>query len=172
MKKIIMNLGMAFITMIVEIAILFILMGVVLEFLWQKKFNTFNYESAKEYTIEYLSENESDLELIVDELYRSKQFVKNPHSGVSRATYYNDIYFNLKNDVEYVVFDLDSQGGALGGQSYGLIYSNDVSENLIIYDESKYEENGNNIFIKKKIKDNWYFYYKDYDGKVDIDKIR
>ena len=68
MKKIIMNLGTAFISMIVVIAILFILMGVVLEFLWQKNFNKFNYESAKEYTIEYLSENESDLELIVDEV--------------------------------------------------------------------------------------------------------
>ena len=26
--------------------------------------------------------------------------------------------------------------------------------------------------IREKLKDNWYFYYDDYDGKVNIDKIR
>ena len=59
----------------------------------------------------------------------------------------------------------------LGGQYYGLIYIKDKFEELIIYDGTKLE-NGNNIFIREKLKDNWYFYYDDYDGKVNIDKIR
>ena len=143
-----MYLGSSIIAFIIVALVLFLLICFALDLLWQKEFNKFNYESAKELSTNYLNSNEDDLKRIVDELYRSKQFAKNPHSGVSRATYYNDIDFNLKNNVEYVVFDLDSQGGALGGQSYGLIYSNDISENLIIYDESKYKENGNNIFIK------------------------
>ena len=59
----------------------------------------------------------------------------------------------------------------LGGQYYGLIYIQDKFDELITYDGTKLE-NENNIFIREKLKDNWYFYYDDYDGKVNIDKIR
>lgn len=63
----------------------------------------------------------------------------------------------------------------LGGQYYGLIYSTEKnffdSRSLIIYDEHKETCDGNNIFIRQKIKKNRYFYYDDYDGKVDTSKI-
>ena len=60
----------------------------------------------------------------------------------------------------------------LGGQYYGLIYIKEYNDELIIYDEFKETGTGNNIFIRKKIKDNWYIYYDDFDGKVDIKKIK
>ena len=56
----------------------------------------------------------------------------------------------------------------LGGQYWGIIYA--PNDDLLdgntssIYNEK--EETGNNIFIKEKIRDFWYFYYDDYDGKV------
>lgn len=58
--------------------------------------------------------------------------------------------------------------GMLGGQYYGIIYSKNNEEKLI----KNKEIHGNNIFIRQKIKDNWYFYYDDYDGKVNINKIK
>ena len=60
----------------------------------------------------------------------------------------------------------------LGGQYYGLIYAKESKENLFIYDEKEETKQGNNVFIRQKIKDNWYFYYEDYDGKVNINKIK
>lgn len=42
------------------------------------------------------------------------------------------------------------------------------SDTIQIYDEKETTGEGNNIFIREKIKDNWYFYYDDYDGTVDI----
>ena len=56
----------------------------------------------------------------------------------------------------------------LGGQYYGLIYSQNNHDGLI----KNKEIGGNNIFIRQKITDNWYFYYDDYDGKVDVKKIK
>lgn len=70
---------------------------------------------------------------------------------------------------------MDAQG-FLGGQYYGLIYSKDENiyngKDLFIYDENKETGEGNNIFIRKKILDNWFFYYNDWDGKVKIDNIK
>lgn len=54
----------------------------------------------------------------------------------------------------------------------GIIYcpSDDLIDNnyIEIYDENAETNSGNNIFIKERIKENWYFYYDDYDGKIDI----
>ena len=111
------------------------------------------------------------LENIVKELYKSKSSIKDPYRGVSYASYNYLTDFDFNNEVEYIVFDLDSQG-MLGGQYYGLIYSKNNKLDLIIFDEYKERGKGNNIFIRKTIKDNWYFYYDDFDGKVDVDKIK
>ena len=40
----------------------------------------------------------------------------------------------------------------LGGQYYGLIYTKDSKESLIVYDENEETKNGNNVFIRKKLK--------------------
>ena len=137
---------------------------------WEKEFNRFNYDKALKTTTKFLNENENELKTIVDKLYESKSLIQNPLKNIENSSYEYDKYFDYKNEIEYIKFDIDAQG-ITGGQSYGIIYSKDNNEDLIIYDEIE-RKTGNNIFIRKRIKDNWYFYYDDYDGKVDIDKIR
>ena len=44
-------------------------------------------------------------------------------------------------------------------------------DEVIIFDELSETGEGNNIFIRKKINNNWYFYYDDYDGKIDLNKL-
>ena len=169
--SIIKTIGYSIISLIIVIVIFFILIIFALGWLWEKNFNRFDYESAKEAAIKYLNENQSSLEKIVVDLYEKKSSIKDPYNGIQYASYYNSKDFNFKFDTEYIEFELDSQGG-LGGQNYGLIYSNDLSNDLIIYDESEQRKNGNNIFIRQKIKGNWYFYYDDWDGKVNIEKLK
>ena len=135
----------------------------------------FNYNSARDNTINYLDKNEKELIKIANSLYENKSSESKPYKGVTYATYKDKSEIKKWNEKEYIKFDLESQG-MLGGQYYGLIYSNDKdffdSKKLVIYDENKETGEGNNIFIRQKIKTNWYFYYDDYDGKVDINKIK
>ena len=135
----------------------------------------FNYASAKNNAIEYLNDNEKELIQIANSLYENKTFKKNPLKNIDYASYVHDEDFDFKNKKEYIKYDLDSQG-MLGGQYYGLIYSIDKdildSNKLIIYDEKKETGEGNNIFIRQKIKDNWFFYYNDFDGIVNTKKIK
>ena len=60
----------------------------------------------------------------------------------------------------------------LGGQNYGIIYSKIDDEDFIVYDQKKVTGEGNNIFIREKLYDNWYFYYNDWDGEIDVNKIK
>lgn len=133
--------------------------------------NEFSYEEAKMNAEKYLNKNEHQLTKLVNELYESKASKKDSMKGVSYASYVNRDDFDFKNQIEYIKMDLDSQG-MLGGQYYGLIYTNESKEKLIVYDENEITQKGNNIFIRQKIKGNWYFYYEDYDGKVNVDKIK
>ena len=154
------------------IQILIILSGIFLIALaidksWKNEFDRFNYNTAKKITIKYLEHNEEQLEKIVNELYENKSSITDLNENITHAGYYNSNNFNFKNNEEYIKFEIDSQG-MLGGQYYGLIYSINNNEELII----KEKVNGNNTFIRQKIKDNWYFYYDDYDGKVDTKKIQ
>ena len=136
----------------------------------KKVSNKFDYNNAKEIAIKYLNQNEYELKRIVDELYESKSSMKMPYEGIRYAAYncFND--FDFKLETEYIQFDLDAQG-TLGGQYYGLIYSEVNTEDLIVYDEYKETRSGNNIFIRKKIKDHWYFYYNDFDGNISTNGI-
>lgn len=133
--------------------------------------NEFEYDEAKKTTQNYLNKNENKLIELVNNLYESKTSKKNPLKTVNYAAYENNDDFDFKNKKEYIKIDLDSQG-MLGGQYYGLIYSKESNDDFIVYDEKKETNKGNNIFIRQKIEDNWYFYYEDYDGKVDINKIK
>lgn len=155
---------------IIQILIIFsgiLLITLAINKSWKKEFDRFDYNSAKETTINLLNKNEDELKIIVDELYENKSSIENPLKNIKDAGYYYDDYFNFKNNEEYIKFDIDAQG-MLGGQYYGLIYSKNNEEELI----KNKELHGNNIFIRQKIKDNWYFYYDDYDGKVNINKIQ
>lgn len=133
--------------------------------------STFDYKTAKAKAEKYLNKNEKELTQLVNELYESKTSKKDSIKGISYASYNNNDDLDFKNKTEYIKIDLDSQG-MLGRQYYGLIYTKKSKENLIIYDERKETVKGNNIFIRQKIKDNWYFYYEDYDGKVNTNKIK
>lgn len=133
--------------------------------------NIFDYDSAKKKAYNFLNNSSEELQKLVNELYESKNSKKDPMSMVSYASYEYSEDFDFKNKKEYIKIDLDSQG-MLGGQYYGLIYSKESNDDFIVYDEKKETNKGNNIFIRQKIKDNWYFYYEDYDGKVDINKIK
>ena len=143
---------------------------------YKRDYDKFDFNSAKEETILYLKENEKELENIADELYKSKAKQNNTYKNISYASYHNyPKNNNSLENTEYVIFDLDSQG-VLGGQYYGLIYSKNKNiyngNSLAIYDENKETGNGNNIEIRKKIDNNWFFYYDDYDGKVQINSIK
>lgn len=156
-----------FLLMFLIIIIGLLLIELTLNNYYNKDFNKFNYNKAQQTTIKYLNKNENELKKIVDELYINREPIQKPYKSISYVSYTDGGGLSQ----EYIKFDMDAQG-MLGGQYYGLIYSKKDDEDLIIYDEFKETGKGNNIFIRQKIKDNWYFYYDDYDGKVDADKIR
>lgn len=67
------------------------------------------------------------------------------------------IVYNKK--LENIIFECGYQG-MLGGQAWGLLYvpkSEQLKENLYIYDEKKINKTGNNIFIRKRIRKNCFF---------------
>ncbi len=164
-----------FLITIVAVFITLLLGYCFLNLLWEKDFNKFNYNSAKKETTQYLKENRKELESIASDLYKSKSSKKRPCKYISYSSYKNRAEFSFLKKSEYIQFDMDAQG-FLGGQYYGLIYSQDKNiydgKDLFIYDENKETDDGNNIFIREKISDNWFYYYNDFDGKVDTNKIK
>lgn len=135
----------------------------------------FTYDSGKIEIIKYLDNNKSELESIVKELYRSKSSLDNPNKNISYVSYRDNNGLSYLEKNPCVQFDFDAQG-MLGGQYYGLIYSQESNiydgKDLFIYNEKKETGEGNNIFIREKILDNWYYYYDDYDGKVDLENLK
>lgn len=135
----------------------------VLVFICYKNFKLSEFDKAKKESTSFLNNNIKELQNISNELLETKDSKK----------YKNKIYVHYKNsgEKEYIQFDINSQG-MLGGQYWGIIYSpnDDLLDEKIsyIYNEQEETGKGNNIFIKEKIQDNWYFYYDDYDGKVEI----
>ncbi len=162
-KKIVFSFFIIFLIIIIGL----LLIKIILNSFYNKEFNKFDYDKAKKATIKYLNKNEEQLKTIVDELYENKSSIENPIENIKDAGYHNSSNFNFKNNEEYIKFNIDAQG-MIGGQYYGLIYSKNNEEELI----KNQDLHGNNIFIRQKIKDNWYFYYDDYDGKVNINKIQ
>lgn len=144
-----------------------------LDSFWQKEFNKFDYNSSKKEAYEFLNDNIDRL----DEL--AKNYLENHELESTKfkiVTYisYNETDGIRNKPLETVEFSCDSQG-MLGGQYWGLLYipaNNYLGEkDLYIYDEHKEKGNGNNIFIREKLKENWFFFYDDYDGKVDTKRI-
>lgn len=162
-KKIVISFFIIFLIIIVGL----LLIKITLDSFYNKEFNKFDYDKAKKITIKYLNKNEEQLKKIAEELYENKSSIEDPLENARYVGYYYDDRLNYESKEEYVKFDIDAQG-MLGGQCYGLIYSKNNHDGLI----KNKEIGGNNIFIRQKIKDNWYFYYDDYDGKVDVKKIK
>lgn len=144
--------------------VLFILIIVTTSFLYEM--SNSDYEKARKETFHFLEKNITELEMISKECL----YEKNRKTDEFKNKEY---YFVKKGEKEYAVINIDAQG-MLGGQYCDLIYCEDdyLDGNTIdIYDEYKETGSGNNIFIVEKIKDNWYFSYQDWDGKVDITEV-
>lgn len=145
-----------------------VLIIVVLEIFIFYHFNTSDYEKAERESIKFLNNNIDELQNFSDEIITNK--------SKNNGNYKNKVcsYHRTSNSVYYVQFDIDLQG-IQGGQYWGLIYcpTNNLlknNSNIEIINQNETGE-GNNIFIKKKIQDKWYFYYDDYDGQVDVNSI-
>ncbi len=146
--------------------ILFILISITILFLYKGSNSNGDYERAKKETLSFLDENIKQLEEL------SKESLSKKYSEMQTFKT-KEYYFDENNGKEYIVININAQG-MLGGQYWYLLYCEDDfldGKNIYIYDEYKETGSGNNIFIVEKIKDNWYFYYQDWDGKVDITKI-
>lgn len=143
--------------------------------IWQFWDNGSNYNHNKKEVTSFLKSNKKELEKIANNVSKNKSSINNPYKHISYVSYSTiDIGINI-NKGEYVKFDYDARGW-LGGRYWGLIYSKNNNafngEKLYIYDQNKETGNGDNIFIREKIIDNWYFYYDDFDGIVNIDEIK
>lgn len=125
------------------------------------------YDEAKEETIIFLNDNIDNLQDISKSILKIKSNSYKEHKYKDKTYVYS--YMQNEEGKEYIQIDFDGQG-MLGGQGWGLIYSDNDDllngNSYYIYDEKEQTGTGNNIFIKEKIKDKWYFYYDDWDGKV------
>ena len=123
----------------------------------------YDYITAKTETIKYLGNSINSLESRCNMVLENK-----PEKCVTYdelAYCYNDV-----DGKENIEIGINSQG-FLGGQYWGLIYSKD---DLLDGEDISIEKSnsGNNILIKQKIQNNWYFHYYDYDGQVNTDDIK
>lgn len=131
--------------------------------------NNPSYTDAKSNSEKFFNSNKSELNRIVKKVINSKSEKVNEEYKIDGVRY-------ISYDIEkgYITFDMDCQG-VLGGQYWGLIYSisnrYENEEELYIYDQNQKTTSGDNIFIREKIKDHWFFYYDDYNGKVDVKDI-
>lgn len=145
--------------------IIFIVLSLVIYFLF---FKPTHYETVRKESIEFLENNYIDLTKLCENLILEKG---------NKSTKYEGRYvaYSYLDGKEYVTVEIGAQG-FLGGQYWGVIYSPNEDylngKNIEIYDEYKLTGDGNNIVIYEKIKNKWYFFYKDYDGKVDTSKIK
>lgn len=130
-----------------------------------------DYTRAKRQSERFLNKNISELQQKSKTLLHSKSSKTKEYKGKSYSYKTEENNGAIKR---YIEFEIDAQG-MLGGQYWGIIYSSNddlLDGNTVhVYDEKEMTGKGNNIYIIQKIKDNWYFYYYDYDGRVDVNKI-
>ena len=147
------------------LSIVIIILGILTYTTYNIFFKEEDYFSSKKSWIKYLNSNIAELEDLFNQSeYISKESYLKLDDGKSYIV-------KLGKNGKYVELDIGAQG-MLGGQYWGLIYcTTDYLDGENIEIKGNAGE-GNNVFITEKIKDNWYFYYDDYDGKVDIDKVK
>ncbi len=120
------------------------------------------YQTAKSYSESFLDRNLTELEEIAQESLANKQATVSEYKKASFISY---------DELEAAVnFEIGSQG-MLGGQYWQLVYTEKGTYMGETDQYTFYEENGNNIIFAEKIRENWYFYWIDYDGRVDLSNI-
>ncbi len=129
----------------------------------------FDYKESEKKTIEFLNDNIYELNNLAQKYLENHNLESQKYKMIQSIIYHKD------EELEYVKFDYNSQG-ILGGQYWGLLYIPDNhylgEKSLYIYNEYQEKGNGNNIFIRKKIKKNWFFYCDDYDGKINLNDAK
>ncbi len=121
----------------------------------------YDYNKAKKEVTIFLEKNLTNLEKISKECLTKKD--DEIHKFKDKEYRYS--FFHYK---DCVIIDIGAQG-MLGGQYWALVYcEDDILDGKSIDIQGEYIDDlsGKNIFIVEKIKDNWYFSYDDYDGKV------
>ena len=112
------------------------------------------YSSAQKECNKILNKHQTEME----EIAINALDLETDESG-----YFKDYYYSCYEGRGFVKFDIGSQG-MLGGQYWGLIYT----DGGVLYGETEEfyfeEKNGNNIIRAEKLKGNWWFYWEDYDG--------
>lgn len=117
--------------------------------------NKFLKDNLKELTV--LAEKYLDNPNLFSQSYKSIILIRHEKSSLG------EIYINFK------------LGELLGDLEWGLYY---IPENKYLGKSEKYIYNGNkrennkNIIIVKKLRDYWFFYYVDYNGELDVTKIK
>lgn len=143
-------------------------------FSWYLENDSSDYDGALEDATTFLKENEKELNELARNYLDNHNFESREFKIVKSIKYSNIESIN-EESLENVVFDCDAQG-MLGGQYWGLMYIPSDQylgeKDLYVYDEKEIEREGNNIFIRKRIKKNWFFYYNDWDGKVDLKQVK
>lgn len=127
------------------------------------RFGRHTYQSAKDYSEAFLNRNQEELEEIAQEVLKTKQ------TSISEYKKAESINYNEFDDAVY--FDIDAQG-MLGGQYWSLVYTEKGNFRGETDKYAYYEKDGNNIIFAEKIKENWYFYWIDYDGREDLSNIK
>ena len=133
--------------------------------------NSKSYSEAEKYSVNYLNSNFEQLTKTAKKVIKDK-----PEKG------YNNNIFKEIRYISYGGSSIDVNGnyatfyfkddGVVHDVDWGLIYSPsntyEGEEQLYINRDSGH----NNIFIRKRISDNWFFYYDDFDGTTDLGDIK
>ena len=132
-----------------------------------------SYSEAEEYSVNYLNSNVEQLTKIAKEVIKEKSDDGFPTEiSEIRSIYYGDS--DVISNSDYVTFNF-YDNGFYHDVDWGLIYSPsnkfEGENKLYTYDQSINDTKGNNVYVRKKIKDNWFFYYSDYDGDTNLSEI-
>lgn len=132
-----------------------------------------SYSEAEKYSINYLNSDTEQLTKIAKKVIKEKSSdsVSTKIKDIQSIHYGGGNFMTNGNYVTFTFYD----NGFYHDVDWGLIYSpanNFAGEDeLYTYDESINDSEGNNVYVRKKIKDNWFFYYNDYDGDTKLNEI-
>lgn len=132
------------------ISFLLLLCGLIL----RKSLKPKTYSAAKAECVDFLEDNQKELEQIASELLEE---------GKGGSGYYQNRYYCFTTENGYVKFDVDAQG-MLGGQYWELVYTRSGryygNNETYLYQEEK----GNNIVRGEHLGGHWWYRWTDYDG--------
>ncbi len=112
------------------------------------------YSSAKKECENILANHQVQMEEIAIDSLKSKKNISGD---------FKEYFYSCYQEEGFVTFDIDAQG-MLGGQYWGLVYTQDGA----YYSEKEsflYEEiRGNNIMKAERLNEHWWYLWTDYDG--------